>query len=80
MLNSGKKIHALCDQKNQNLHVPPPPCKLNGRSLTNHHFVFKSITKTVFFTTRLKTLMKMTSFNNDCNFYCRSFHKYNWLN
>ena len=43
MLNSGKKIQALCDEKNKyyNSRVVPkffsertaPPCKLNGRSL-----------------------------------------------
>ena len=47
MLNSGKKIRALCDKKKcsnsekkflnetKNHNPPPPPCKLNGRSLSS---------------------------------------------
>ena len=39
MLNSGKKIPALREKKFQNEKktIPPPSCKLNGRSLKKMH-------------------------------------------
>ena len=57
MLNSGKKIRALRDKNEINIltlvlsekkflnetknHNPPPPCKLNGRSLMHTNFIEK---------------------------------------
>jgi hypothetical protein len=57
MLNSEKKIRALRDKKEINIltlvlsekkflnetknHNPPPPCKLNGRSLMHTNFIEK---------------------------------------
>ena len=47
MLNSGKKICALCDKKNKYSNSRAvrkkkhsPPCKLNGRSLTKMYGFF----------------------------------------